>query len=114
MTRRRQQSRQQASEQELTDLLRSLVTNCRDPARLVELYYWSVEPELAEVMRHYLALPRDVSTMLHAFLMLAAQDPGSVNLRISGDGEMILSSPLAAEAARRLGTPDNPAPPVVH
>src|SRR5262245_16330368 len=113
MTRRRQQSRQEATEQELTDLLRSLVTNCRDPARLVELYYWSVEPELADVMRQYLALPRDVSTKLHAFLMLAAQDPGSVNLRISGEGEMILSSPLAAELARRLRPADDP-PPAVH
>jgi len=109
----RRQARQQASQQELTELLKSLVTNCRDPARLVELYYWSVEPELAEVMRQYLALPREVSTRLHAFLMLAAQDPGSVNLRINGDGEMILSSPLAAELARRLNAPDDP-PPAVH
>ena len=50
---------------------------------------------------------------LVAFLMLAAQDPGSVNLRISDDGEMILSSPLAAELARRLGPPGDP-PPAVH
>jgi hypothetical protein len=106
-------ARRQAEEQELTELLRSLVTNCRDPARLVELYYWSVEPELAEVMRHYIALPRDVSTKLHAFLMLAAQDPGSVHLRFSGNGEMILSSPLASEVARRLSTPDE-SPPAVH
>jgi hypothetical protein len=112
MTQRRQ-ARQQAQEQELTDLLRSLVTNCREPARLVELYYWSVEPELADVMRQYIALPREVSTKLHAFLMLAAQDPGSVNLRISGDGEMILSSPMAAELARRLTALEEP-PPAVH
>src|SRR5262245_60519220 len=105
--------KRQAPDQELTELLRSLVTNCRDPARLVELYYWSVEPELAEVMRQYIALPREVSTTLHAFLMLAAQDPGSVNLRISGDGEMILSSPAAAELARRLTAPETP-PPAVH
>src|SRR5437588_4277562 len=97
--------RRREREQELAELLRSLVDNCRNPARLVELYYWSAEPELAEVMRQYIALPRDVSATLHAFLMLAADDPGSVNLRISDDGEMILSSPAAVALARRLGIP---------
>jgi len=100
-------------EQELAELLNSLVANCRDPARLVELYYWSVEPELADVMRQYVALPREVSTTLHAFLMLAADDPGSVNLRINGDGEVVLSSPAAAALARRLGIPGI-SPPAMH
>jgi len=105
--------RRQPRQQELIELLTSLVANCRDPARLVELYYWSVEPELAEVMRQYVALPREVSATLHAFLMLAAEDPGSVNLRIGDDGEMILSSPAAVALAKRLGIPGI-APPAVH
>jgi len=70
----------------------------------MELYYWSVEPELAEVMRQYMALPREVSASLHAFLMAAAEDPSSVNLRISGEGDMILSSPAVTALAKILGT----------
>jgi hypothetical protein len=105
--------RRQARQQELIELLKHLVTNCRDPARLIELYYWSVEPELAEVMRQYIALPRDVSATLHAFLMLAAADPGSVSLRINREGEMILSSPAALELARTLSEPRT-SPPLVH
>jgi len=97
----------------LTDLLKRMVADCRHPARLVELYYWSAEPELAEVMRQYVALPEEVRASLHAFLMLAADDPGSVNLRISSDGEMILSSSATEELARKLVRPGI-GPPVVH
>lgn len=98
---------------ELTELLKRIVADCRDPARLVELYYWSAEPELAEVMRQYIVLPTEVRAALHAFLMLVANDPGSVTHRITGEGEMILSSPATAEVARNLAMVGE-RPPVVH
>ena len=106
---RRRQSRQD----ELVDLLKRMVAECRHPARLVELYYWSTEPELAEVMRQYVALPEEVRASLHAFLMLAAGDPDSVNHRFGSDGELILSSPATEELARKLVSPPI-RPPVVH
>jgi hypothetical protein len=96
----------------LTELLKRIAADCRDPARLVELYYWSAEPELAEVMRQYMALPDEVRAALHAFLMLVANDPGSVTHRITGEGEIILSSPATAEVARNLEACVRP--PVVH
>jgi hypothetical protein len=98
---------------ESTQLLKRIIADCQDPARLIELYYWSVEPELAEVMRQYLALPDEVRSALHAFLMLVANDPGSVTHRITADGEVILSSPATAEAARNLAKP-GVRPSVVH
>jgi hypothetical protein len=98
---------------ELTQLLERLVADCEDPARLIELYYWSVEPELAEVMRQYMALPDEVRAALHAFLTLAASDPGSVTHRMTRDGEMILSSPATAEVATNLVDADG-RPQVVH
>ncbi len=105
--------RRHPQQHELTELLKRIVADCRHPARLVELYYWSAEPELAEVMRQYVALPDEVRASLHAFLMLVADDPGSVTLRITGKGEMILASPAAAELAGRLGKP-GVWPPAVH
>ena len=53
-------------------------------------------------MRGYIALPDEVRASLHAFLALVADEPGSVSFQISADGELILSSPAAAELARRL------------
>src|SRR5712692_7706785 len=104
---------QHSQQQALIELLKRIVADCQDPARLVELYYWSAEPELAEVMRQYMALPDQVRAALHAFLMLVANDAGSVTHRITGEGEMILSSPATAELARDFAEA-SVRPPVVH
>jgi hypothetical protein len=86
----------------LTDLLNRIVAHCQNPARLLELYYWSAEPELAEVMRHYLALPTEARSALHTFLSLSASDPGSVTIRAVQSGELILSSQAAAELPEQV------------
>ncbi len=97
-----------ADEQQLTGLLKRIVDECRHPARLIELYYWSAENELAEVMRQYIALPPEVRAALHAFLLLAKDEPGSVTTRIGARGELTLSAPAAVELARRLAGGDPP------
>ncbi len=84
------------------DILRQLVEECENPARMIELYYWSGEADLVEVMRQYVALPAAVRAALYAFLMLAKDDPASVNVRIEANGDMTLSSPAADALARRL------------
>lgn len=84
------------------DILRQLVDECEHPARIIELYYWSIETDLADVMRQYVALPTAVRAALYAFLMLAKDDPASINVRIDPNGEMTLSSPAADDLAQRL------------
>jgi hypothetical protein len=91
-----------ADEQQLTGLLKRIVDECRHPARLIELYYWSAENQLAEVMRQYIALPPEARAALHAFLLLTKTEPGCVTARIGANGELTLSAPAAAELARRL------------
>lgn len=87
---------------DLTQLLKRLIEECRHPARLIELYYWSAEPELAEVMRQYIALPADAQATLHAFLTVVKDEPGSVSVRIAENGEITLASPAAVELARTM------------
>ena len=79
----------QQRDEEVRALLERIVAECADPARWIELYYWSAEPQLAEVMRQYIALSGEARSALHAFL--AAGDPGSITVRISPQGEMIWS-----------------------
>ena len=96
---------------EVRELLARIIAECMDPARWIELYYWSAEPQLAEVMRQYIAMPSEARSALHAFL--TAGDSGSVTVRISSKGEMIFSfvepTGLASESPK-LGIP----PSVVH
>jgi hypothetical protein len=100
-------------EQHLAGLLKRIVEECPHPARLIELYYWSAEHELAEVMRQYIALSPEVRVALHAFLMLVKDEPGSVTVEIAANGELTFSSPAVAELARKIADPGAP-PPFLH
>jgi hypothetical protein len=100
-------------EQPLAGLLKRIVEQCPHPARLIELYYWSAEHELAEVMRQYIALSPDVRAALHGFLMLVKDAPGSVKVDIAATGEMTFSAPAVEELAKRIASP-GPPPPFLH
>jgi hypothetical protein len=103
----------QPQERPLAGLLRHIAEECPHPARLIELYYWSGEHELAEVMRQYIALSPEVRAALHAFLMLVKDEPGSVTVEIATNGEMTFSAPAAAELAKKMAGPGAP-PPFLH
>ncbi len=58
------------------ELLRTLVMGGVKQDRMLELYYWSQEPGLLEIIRAILALPPDAQEALRSFLAAAA--PASV------------------------------------
>ena len=95
------------------DVLKTLVEKCQYPARLIELFYWSEEPDLVEVMRHYVGLSPELRAALYAFLVLITGEPGSATVKITANGEMTFSSPAVAELARKIVDPD-PLPPFPH
>jgi hypothetical protein len=103
----------QPDEQRLNAVLKRLFEECPHPARLLELYYWSAEHDLAEVMRQYIALSAEVRAALHAFLLLVKDAPGSVTVRIAENGELAFSAPAAVELARRMANVGQP-PPFLH
>lgn len=92
-------------DQKLTGVLKQLVEECPHPERLIELFYWSTEPDLAEVMRHYVGLSTEVRAALFAFLVLVKGEPGAATVRIGANGEMTFSSPAVAELARKIVDP---------
>jgi hypothetical protein len=100
----------QPEERQLAGVLKRMVEECPHPARLIELYYWSGEHQLADVMRQYIALSSDVRAALHAFLMLVKDEPGSVTVQIATNGEMTFSAPAAEELAKRIAGPGRPLP----
>jgi hypothetical protein len=100
-------------EPQLAAVLKRILAECRNPGRLVELYYWSAERDLADVMRQYIALSPEVRSALHAFLMLVKDEPDSVTVQIAESGEMTFSAPAAAELAKRITNPGSP-PPFLH
>ena len=52
-------------------LIRTLVEGCGSPAEALELYYWSREPGLIEVIRGIATMPENTRAAIEAFVALA-------------------------------------------
>jgi hypothetical protein len=98
------------SEQNLRTVLKRLAATCREPARLLELCYWSEEPELLAVLRHYVNLPEGARDALRAFLAITADCPETVEARLTAEGDVRLTSPvLNGRALKTLPQPPHDA-----
>ena len=91
-----QGQRRRSQRTEIVQLISRLAINCKNPARILELFYWSREPELAEIMRNIIGLPDEAKTTLHAFFRLAESDPKSISVTVNADGDLTLTSSIVA------------------
>jgi hypothetical protein len=79
-------------------LIRALVEGCGSPAQVLELYYWSKEPGLIEIIRGIVAMPEDTRAALETFLAIS-REPKSVVATLDRRGALTLTS---AEAVRTV------------
>ena len=77
-------------------LLRSVLAECGDSSRLLELYYFSREPDVLEIMRAVAALPEDARAALEAFLTVS-HEPGAITAKWDGAGRLTLASPQVGQ-----------------
>ncbi len=84
-------------------VLRELVDSCPNPARLLELYYWSAEEDLLETLHRYIDLPEQPRDALRAFLTMVSDCPDSVVVSVSQNGDVTLSSPVVARLMNKMG-----------
>ena len=78
-------------------LIRMLVAGCGGTASVLELYYWSREPGMIDIMRGIVAMPEETRAAFEAFLALA-RDPKSIEAAISATGVLTLASPETSKA----------------
>lgn len=88
-------------EADLPAIVRSLVTEFSNPARLLEIYYWSQEPDAVAFMRKVMLMRSQPRAVILSFLAMAS-DPKLVGASVDELGQVILSSPQVAEAVGRL------------
>lgn len=93
------------TERELRSVLRHLADTCEDPAHMIELYYWSAEPELIGLLRRYITLPDEPRDALRAFLTATADCPETVRVTVSQDGQVTLYAPTVADGMRKTAHP---------
>ena len=96
-----QLSRTVKIEPKLPDVLTQIVAKS-DPGRLMELYYWSQEPGLLNIIRAISALPEAGRQALESFFALA-EDPQSVVATWESTGRLSLESRSLGEALAVIG-----------
>jgi hypothetical protein len=94
----------QGDETELEHILNSIVVTCGDPARVLELFYWSQEPEVLEIIRSLMSFSKQSRELLCSFLTSVA-DPRSISVEIGLPGQLTLVSPEIAEAMLAMPYP---------
>jgi hypothetical protein len=85
---------------DVKQVLREMLEHSCDPSRLLEAYYWSTEPGLAEFVRQFLALPEAARLALAAFLSMTRESGGAVAVTVGRNGDLTLSSPAVWDAMK--------------
>ncbi len=78
-------------------VIRMLIAGCGGPASVLELYYWSREPGMIEIMRGIVAMSEETRAAFEAFIALA-RDPKSIEACMSETGALTLASPETSKA----------------
>ena len=94
----------QGDETDLEHILNSIVVTCGDPARVLELFYWSQEPEVLEIIRSLMSFSKQARELLCSFLT-SVPDPRSISVEIGLPGQLTLVSPEIAEAMLAMPYP---------
>jgi hypothetical protein len=85
-----------ARKAELADLVCALLDGT-DRARMLELHYWSEEPELLDIMRVIVGLTDETREALHTFLTRASAAQ-EISAEADSAGQLLLSGPLRCAA----------------
>src|ERR1700747_1953094 len=83
-------SRPPRSDTRMPEVVSQIVARC-DHAKLMELYYWTQEPGLLEIVRAIAGMPESGREALESFFRLGG-DPQSVTISWGTDGPLSLES----------------------
>jgi len=73
---------------EALELIRTLVNGGTDTSRLLELYYWTREPGIVELIRAYLDMPERTQRSLSTFLLNGR--PRMISSAFDQQGRLVL------------------------
>ena len=85
----------------MPEVVNQIVAKC-DPARLMEIYYWSEEPGLLEIIRAVAGLSETARESLESFFALGG-DPQSIIASWETDGRLTLESNNLGRALEVVG-----------
>ena len=105
------------SDGDVKKVLHEVLERSADPSHILELYYWTAEPDVAQFVRQFLALSDSARLTLAAFISMTKAAPESVRVTIGPNGEIILSSTAVTEVTKlktMAATPYRESPESLH
>lgn len=95
---------------EVRDVIKTIISGGADTSRLLELYYWTREPGIIELIRAYLDLPERTQRSLSTYLLNGK--PKAIVATFDPQGRLVLARSSSTEAPRPSVKPASPAIPV--
>lgn len=89
-----------ATKAEVWELIQALVLGRVPASQILELFYWSQEPDALEIARACFVMPPKSRAVLRAFLALARQQ--SISTKVDPSGQLIFFSPDITNATTIL------------
>ena len=77
--------------EEIWEVIRTLVLGKVDASQVLELFYWSQDPELLAMLRTIVYLPDEYRRTIGGFF--SKSNPNSISITIDSAGRIILSAP---------------------
>ena len=78
----------------LKEIIECIFEETTDPAHLMELYYWSIDPEVAHMVRYIMRMKPETREVIRAFQMMA--EPGTVRAELNPVGTLLITAPGVA------------------
>lgn len=88
---------------EAIELIKTLANGGTDTSRLLELYYWTREPGIVELIRAYLDMPERTQRSLSTFLLNGR--PGLISSAFDQQGRLVLGRVPVEHAAAPADRP---------
>ncbi len=77
-------------QEEIWEVIRTLVLGKVDAGQVLELYYWSQDPKILAMLRTIVCLPEEHQHTIGNFF--SKFDPKSISIMVDASGRVILSS----------------------
>ena len=88
---------------EIREVIKTIIDAGTDTSRLLELYYWTREPGIIELIRAYLDLPERTQRTLSTYLLNGR--PKTTVATFDPQGRLVLARSSAPELSRPLAKP---------
>lgn len=77
-------------------ILETILADCTDSSRLLELFYWTREPGMLDLIRGIAALPEEARSALEAFFAMS-HESAAVAAKWDAAGRLTLASPQVGQ-----------------